>query len=442
MTTYTNKEIWQVSYPILLGLVAQNIINVTDTAFLGHVSEVALGAAAMGGLLYICFYTVAFGFSVGSQILMARRNGEGNYQAVGSVMWQGSAFSFLISVILLVLMYFISEPLIRLLITSDDVFKATYEFYIWRIWGFLFSFVNVMFRAFYIGITRTKALTMNAIVMALVNVVLDYGLIFGHLGLPEMGVRGAALASVIAEASSLAFYVIYTYAKVNRKKYGLDRISRFDTKMVIRILHISCFTMIQYFLSMTIWFVFFMALERLGERQLAIANIVRSIYVVLLIPPQSLSTTANTLASNLIGAGGVDRIMSLLGKIAHMSFLIMTVCVALCVAFPNAILSVYTNEETLLMESVPSLYVVCVAMMVASLANIYFNGISGTGNTQAALYLEVSVLALYALYVIVIGMIMQAPVEICFTAEIVYYIFMLALSRIYLKKADWRNKKI
>ena len=59
-TTYSNKEIWHVTYPIFLGLIAQNVINVTDTAFLGHVSEVALGAAAMGGLLYICFYTVAF----------------------------------------------------------------------------------------------------------------------------------------------------------------------------------------------------------------------------------------------------------------------------------------------------------------------------------------------------------------------------------------------
>lgn len=61
---YTNKEIWKVTYPIFLGLLAQNVINVTDTAFLGHVGEVALGAAAMGGLLYICVYTVAFGFSV------------------------------------------------------------------------------------------------------------------------------------------------------------------------------------------------------------------------------------------------------------------------------------------------------------------------------------------------------------------------------------------
>ena len=439
---YTNKEIWRVTYPIFLGLLAQNVINVTDTAFLGRVGEVALGAAAMGGLLYICVYTIAFGFSVGSQILIARRNGEGNYRAVGPIMWQGTAFSFGMAVCLLILMYFSAAPLIRLLITSDSIYGATYEFFTWRIWGFLFAFVNVMFRGLYIGITRTKVLTMNAVVMALVNVVLDYALVFGELGLPEMGVRGAALASVIAEASSLLFFLLYTYYKVDLKKYGLNRFGQFDLSMVLRILRISCFTMVQYFLAMAIWFVFFMALERLGQRQLAVANIVRSVYVVLLIPVQALSTTANTLVSNLIGAGGSSGVVTLLHKISRMSFLIMVVCVGLCVAFPGSILSVYTNEEALLAESVSALYVVCGAMLIASLANVYFNGISGTGNTQAALVLEVFVQVFYALYIIVVGMVIQASVDVCFTTEVIYYVLMLGSSLIYLKKAKWQNKKI
>lgn len=439
---YTNKEIWRVTYPIFLGLLAQNVINVTDTAFLGRVGEVALGAAAMGGLLYICVYTIAFGFSVGSQILIARRNGEGNYRAVGPIMWQGTAFSFGMAVCLLILMYFSAAPLIRLLITSDSIYGATYEFFTWRIWGFLFAFVNVMFRGLYIGITRTKVLTMNAVVMALVNVVLDYALVFGELGLPEMGVRGAALASVIAEASSLLFFLLYTYYKVDLKKYGLNRFGQFDLSMVLRILRISCFTMVQYFLAMAIWFVFFMALERLGQRQLAVANIVRSVYVVLLIPVQALSTTANTLVSNLIGAGGSSGVVTLLHKISRMSFLIMVVCVGLCVAFPGSILLVYTNEEALLVESVSALYVVCGAMLIASLANVYFNGISGTGNTQAALVLEVFVQVFYALYIIVMGMVIQAPVDVCFTTEVIYYVLMLGSSLIYLKKAKWQNKKI
>lgn len=114
--------------PDILGVACAKCYQCHRHGFLGHVGEVALGAAAMGGLLYICVYTVAFGFSVGSQILIARRNGEGNFHAIGPVMWQGTAFSLGMGVALLAILLVCAEPLIRLLITSDTIFYATYEF--------------------------------------------------------------------------------------------------------------------------------------------------------------------------------------------------------------------------------------------------------------------------------------------------------------------------
>ena len=376
---YTNKQIWSVSYPILLSLLAQNVINVTDTAFLGRVSEIALGASAMGGLFYICIFTIAFGFSTGSQIVIARRNGEARYTDVGPVM-------FLLAMALLLFGFTkaFGGNIMRLLVSSESIYDATMEFLDWRIFGFFFSFVNVMFRALYIGITRTKVLTINAVVMALTNVVLDYALIFGHFGLPEMGIKGAAIASVIAEAASLLFFLIYTYITVDLKRYGLNRLRSFDPALLMRILSISCFTMLQYFLSMATWFIFFVAVERLGQRELAIANIVRSIYIVMLIPVNALATTTNSLVSNAIGAGGIEHVMPLINKIGRFSFLIMLGLVIVTALFPQALLSVYTNEAALISESVPSVYVICAAMLIASVANVVFNGISGTGNTQAA----------------------------------------------------------
>ena len=244
---YTNKQIWSVSYPILLSLLAQNVINVTDTAFLGRVSEIALGASAMGGLFYICIFTIAFGFSTGSQIVIARRNGEARYGDVGPVMIQGVLFLLVMALLLFGFTKAFGGNIMRLLVSSESIYDATMEFLDWRIFGFFFSFVNVMFRALYIGITRTKVLTINAVVMALTNVVLDYALIFGHFGLPEMGIKGAAIASVIAEAASLLFFLIYTYITVDLKKYGLNRLRSFDPVLLMRILSISCFTMLQYF---------------------------------------------------------------------------------------------------------------------------------------------------------------------------------------------------
>ena len=439
---YTNKQIWSVSYPILLSLLAQNVINVTDTAFLGRVSEVALGAAAMGGLFYICIFTIAFGFSTGSQIVIARRNGEGRYSDVGPVMIQGIMFLLVMALLLFGFTKAFGGNIMRMLVSSQDIFNATMEFLDWRIYGFFFSFVNVMFRALYIGITRTKVLTINAVVMALTNVVLDYALIFGHFGLPEMGIKGAAIASVIAEASSILFFLIYTYLTVDLKKYGMNRLRSFDPALLVRILSISCFTMLQYFLAMATWFIFFVAVERLGQRELAIANIVRSIYIVMLIPVNALSTTANSLVSNAIGAGGIAYVIALIKKIARFSFIIMLILVSITALFPQVMLSVYTNETALIAESVPSVYVICLAMLIASVANVVFNGVSGTGNTQAALILEVVTLAFYGAYIFFVGIWLKASVEICFTIEILYYTLLFITSYIYFKKAKWQNKKI
>lgn len=439
---YNNRQIWNISYPILLGLLAQNIINVTDTAFLGHVGEVALGAAAMGGLFYVCIYTVAFGFSIGSQIVIARRNGEKQYSDVGPVMNQGCIFVLLLAILMFGFTKASGGSIMRVIVSSDVIYDATMEFIDWRIFGFFFSFASVMFRAFYIGITRTKVLTINAIVMALINVVLDYALIFGKFGCPAMGIKGAAIASVIAEASSILFYLIYTYITVDLKKYGLNRFRSFDVTLLVRILSISCFTMLQYFLSMGTFFVFFMVVERLGQRELAIANIVRSIYILMFIPVNALATTANSLVSNAIGAGGVHYVMALIKRIARLDFLIMLGLAGIIALFPEAVVSIYTKDASLINGSIPSVYVICIAMLIASVSNVVFNSISGTGNTRAALILESTILVLYVAYIIIVGTVFRAPVEICFTTEIIYYTTLLIGSYIYLKKAKWQNKVI
>lgn len=439
---YTNKQIWNVSYPIFLSLLAQNIINVTDTAFLGRVGEVELGASAMGGLYYICVFTIAFGFSTGSQIVMARRNGERRYRDVGPVMIQGVFFLLVLAAVMFTLSRLFAKDIMGIMISSGTILQATEEFLDWRVFGFFFSFVNVMFRALFIGITRTKVLTLNAIVMALTNVVLDYLLIFGKGGFPEMGIKGAAIASVVAEGVSIVFFLVYTRLTVDIKKYALNQFRSFDVKLLKSVLDISIFTMLQYFISLSTYFMLFVAVEHLGQRQLAIANIVRSVYIVLLIPVNSLSTATNSFVSNSIGAGHKDQVIPIIRKIAYISLGIVAVCVSVACIFPSAILSVYTNDASLIHASIPSLYVISGALLIAAVANIVFNGVTGTGNTRSAFAMEVVTLVFYTLFIYVAGMRLHLPVAICFLTEVIYYTGLLLASVIYLKKAAWQNKKI
>ena len=129
----STKNILNITYPIILTLLAQNIINVTDTAFLGRVSEVALGASAIAGVFYFAIYMVGFGFSQGAQILIGRRNGETNYLQIGPIFNNSLIFNGAFALFLFIAALIGMPHLMKMLVSSDQIYAATMEYLDWRI---------------------------------------------------------------------------------------------------------------------------------------------------------------------------------------------------------------------------------------------------------------------------------------------------------------------
>ncbi|MBN2237486.1 MAG: MATE family efflux transporter, partial [Bacteroidales bacterium] len=260
------RKIWDVSYPIILSLLAQNLINVIDTAFLGRVGEVELGASAIAGLFYISVFMLGFGFSTGTQIMIARRNGEKKYAQVGSIFDQSAYFFLLLGMIIFLFIFFWGAPILKLIVSSNRIFEASADYLHVRVWGIFFAFGNLAFRALLVGVTKTKALGYSALIMAITNIIFDYLLIFGEFGFPEMGISGAALASVIAEAVSFLFFIFYVRFTLNIHTFELFRFPKVNWTIIRSTLSISIYIMLQYFISVATWFSFFAIIEQMGER--------------------------------------------------------------------------------------------------------------------------------------------------------------------------------
>jgi putative MATE family efflux protein len=439
---YSNKHIVKISFPILLSLFAQNIIQVTDTAFLGRVGEVELGASALAGIIYISIFTLGFGFSMGSQILIGRRNGEGNHKKIGDIVVQGVVFLLIPAILLIPVMRYATVHWLPALFESQNVAVAVSDYLEWRVFGLIFAFTNVMFRAFYIGIVRTNTLILNALVMAVVNIIFNYLLIFGTFGFPELGIKGAGIASVIAEASSTLFFVIYTKKNIDLKKYGFTAL-RFQWAVIKRILNISIFMMMQYFTSLVTWMIFFLLIENyMGERSLAITNIVRSLFIILIMPSQTLGAITNTLVSNMIGEGRKDEVIGLIKRISLISLLAMLCVVVISVIFASAIIRIYTGDLALINETLAPLYVLISFLPLYGVGTILLNSVSGSGNTRVMFVFEMITIVFYLIYAWFIIVHLRSSVAMAWTTEHVYWFFLTLLSFIYMRSGKWRDKVI
>lgn len=439
---FSYKQIWLIAYPILISLLMEHMINVTDTAFLGHVGEVELGASALAGVLYMAIYMLGFGFSIGVQILIARRNGEQKYGEIGGIFMQGAFFLLALATVMFFLCDYITTHILGRLISSDQVYAAAASYLECRRYGLFFSFIAILFRAFYIGITETRTLTLNSVVMVLSNVVFNYILIFGKFGFPALGIAGAAIGSSLAELVSLLFYVVYTWLKVDKKKYALFQRFAFRLSEFKRIWSISCWTMLQSILFPSQWFLFFIAIEHLGERSLAIANIMRSINTCFFMVIFAFADTASSMVSNLLGSGkDKSEIRLACRRAIKLTYLIGIPFLLLSALFPSVLLQIYTNNEELVQAALPTTYVMLVGYFLSAPGLVLFNAVSGTGNTNQFMRIMLMTIAVYVVYVVIMVMYFKVDVAVAWTSEYIYGGMLLLLSYFYLKNRDW-NKRI
>ncbi len=440
-TQISNKEIWSIALPIMLGNMAQTIINFTDTAFLGHLGVIALGASMLAGLFYFVFTTIATGFAIGIQIIIARRFGEGNYGRIGIIFEHGSLFVLILGSILFSILYFFSDQLLYLLIDSQNIYDASIEYIKYRRYGIIFVCFNFLYRALYIGISNTKVITYSTIIMAVVNILLDYCLIFGNFGFPEMGIGGAALASFCAEVSAFVFFTVYSYITLTKKDYGMFKIHKLESELMGRILRIATPTMIQKLFSFSVWFIFFILIEKMGETATGISSIVRSVYMILITPCFAFATTTNTVVSRIIGEGHSDQVFNTILKILKNCLLCTIPIMVLVAIFPMQIVRIYTDDINLAQLVIPSIYVICAGTIFQGIGNAYFEAVSGTGNTTAALYLEAVILVIYIAFIWVMTH-LTTHVHWVWTAEILYGTLLGIFCYIYMKFAKWDKKHI
>jgi putative MATE family efflux protein len=435
------KSILSLALPISLAMVVPQINFITNNIFLGGLGEQALAAAGITGVYYLIFAVIGNGLNNGMQALISRRAGENLPKAIGKIFFHGIWIALAISAFGILITYTVSPQILRGAIHETEIAEITISFVRIRIWGLPLLYLYVMRNALLVGTNQTRFLVWGTLAEALTNIILDYGFIYGRLGLPRLGFNGAAYASIVAEATGLI--VIYAVIRLKdlHKAFGFFDDIRWDPSLAKLILVKSAPLIAQFSISIITWEYFYILIEHHGERSLAISNTMRNLFGLFGLFSWSFASAANTMVSNIIGQGREDEVMGLVFRIVKCSFAISMVLFFMLNLWPEWFLSFYGQSDAFIRDAIPVVRVVSVALLLMSFGPVWLNAVTGTGRTTVNLLIEVITLVLYVVYVYFVLEYFFMPLTWGWASEWVYWLSMFSMAYLYMKSGRWRGRK-
>ncbi len=440
--TISSKQILAISLPIALAILVPQVNFVINNIFLGALSGQALAIGGITGVFYLIFGVMGQGLNNGLQALISRRAGENRIDEIGILFSQGVIISLVLSVIGISFTYFVVPSIFHALLHDANRANTVIEFLKIRIWGLPFLFIYQMRNALLVGTNQSNFLILGTATEAVFNIFFDYSLIFGHFGFSAMGINGAAYASIIAEAMGLlVIYLVIHYKKIGAR-FELFKHFGFKLNYIKLILVQSAPIMMQYMISIISWEIFYILIEHRGEQALAVSNAMRNIFGFFGSFTWAFAATANTMVSNIIGQNMEDKVIPLIHKIMKWSFgFALGVCILLNV-FAQPFLSIYGQGEGFMQEGIPVLRVVSFALLIMSMATIWLNAVTGTGQSKINLGIEFIAIIIYLIYCYLTIEYFHLPITIGWMCEVIYWITLLIPSYWYINSKKWVGKRI
>ncbi|MBO9728188.1 MAG: MATE family efflux transporter [Chitinophaga sp.] len=438
----TTRQIIKIAGPICLALIIPQINHITNTAFLGRLGEFELAANGIAGIYYLVMYMIAYGLNNGMQVLIARRAGQGQYAGIGQLFSNGLQVGICFSLLAILLTLLAAPWFFSKSLHDHHIFMAAVSFIRIRIWGLPFLMLLNMANAFYIGSGHSKVLIITSLFQEMVNIFFDYILIFGKLGFVAMGLNGAATASVIAEATGFGVAFSILFIRRYHLEYSLFRYLRLNWGIVKNILNVSAPLIVQFLFSIGSWFVFFIFIEHLGERPLAVSNMLRSIFGFFGIFTWALAAACNTMVSNVIGQGRPELVFTAIRKIVVLSLACATTVCILVNLFPYTLLHIYTTNADLIAAAIPSIRIITLSTILMAVAAVVMSGVIGTGNTRINLMTEIAAVIGYLLYCDIVIERMRSELQWAWGADFIYWIIIFGISYWYLRSGKWKGKEI
>ncbi len=439
------KEIMDIAIPVIGGLATQLMLSIIDTAMVGRLENAQIALAAQGIALLASWTLTSFfsSISTGTHVVVARKQGEGNYRGVGNALNNSIILSLILGISFAVFGYLLAGSIMNFFSKDATVAQEGTGYMIFRFLSLPFFLMVVSYRGFFYGIGHSRMVLISAIVTMIIHIVSNFLFIFGNLGFPKLGLTGAGVSSFISLIAGWLVLFSVTFLPSYRITYELFHNFKLNKQVIQQILKISAPISIQNVLILLGFLVFISIVGIIGTIAQAASQVVISTLFISFIFSFGLGAAAQTLVGQSIGKGNFSRAQLYGFETAKIGTYMTLFIGVLFIAFPSDILSLITNDKTIIITAKPLLQIAGLSQILYGAGIILAHSLQAAGATIYVMIVEILThwfvfLPLTYIY----GVILHGGVTAAWWALPIYVLMFLALNYLKFHSKSWVKIKL
>ena len=398
------KSIVILAIPIIISNLSRVFMELADMSMIAAAKDGSNALAAIGfsSMLIWILFSMGISLRTSTQTVTSRRFGEENFNLCGQALQHGHIIALLAGIPATLLMYFNTPSILQSLVSQNEISDLSIDYAMFVVPSIYFNYGSFAFQGFYNGIKMTK-IHMKVMVLAnLLNVYLNAGLIYGsdnvvlfldkyHLGFlsflwniiefPEMHVKGAGLATMIASIGMFYLYFMFLFTPKIKNKFQYFRM-QIDTIILKRHAILTYPLSIQELFSSVGFFMFFIIIEAGGAINLAATNVVFRIAHASFMPGVGIGQASSTLIGNYLGEKKIDKAKEIIIQSVYIVFFSMGIMGACFILFPTAIISAFNIPVELYELGIPALQFVGLLQFFDAFGIMMFFALTASGDVK------------------------------------------------------------
>jgi len=384
-----SRAVLRLALPIIGGMTSQIVLNLVDTAMVGRLGPVSQAAVGLGSFSFLMFATVVTCLGTGVQAIVSRREGEDDREAAGSALDTGLCLSAMIG---LPMGYLLAQaaPSIFGLLSDDpqvihgfESYSGGSEYLAIRLLALGVVGASFCFRGFYNGIGRSNIYMISIILIQALNILFNWIFIFGNLGAEPMDVRGAALASVMAQCIGVCFYTFLTIVQADiRKEYRPFRLLALRLRSFGALLHLAWPDAVRSAAVLVSLTLFLKLHGEVSTRSLAAGTILLNIGSAGFLIALGMGLAGSTMVGQNLGRGAPEearRLVWLGVRLCTVGMVPAAVAVAIWAA---PLLEIFTQDPGTIAIATPSLRLFSVIVLINVVPIVLMFSLLGAGETR------------------------------------------------------------